>query len=218
MMPLDSNLLERLLHEEEGSALDFKRDQYVFEGADKDTKSELLKDILAFANAWRRTDAYVLIGVEEIKGGRSKIIGVTAHLDDAQLHQFVNSKTQRPVEFSYHPFRTDDGEIGIIEIPVQEYRPIYLKKQFGKLQANIVYKRDGSSTTVATLDEVARMGEIRVSGGTPQLVLEWADLDSRRVLSSPCTVNSLSLHPRLAKSKFEEPQTMSSILFPRAGP
>ena len=50
-MPLDSNLLERLLHEEEGSALDFKQDQYAFEGTDKDVKGELLKDILAFANA-----------------------------------------------------------------------------------------------------------------------------------------------------------------------
>ena len=70
-MPLDSNLLERLLHEEEGSALDFKRDQYAFEGADKDVKGGLLKDILAFANAWRRTTAYVLIGVDEVKGGRS---------------------------------------------------------------------------------------------------------------------------------------------------
>ena len=210
-MPLDFNLLEQLLHEEEGSALDFKRDQYAFEGALPDAKSELLKDILAFANAWRRTTAYVLIGVEEVKGGRSKVIGVTAHLDDAQLHQFVNSKTQRPVEFSYQPFRTDDGEIGIIEIPVQEYRPIYLKKQFGKLQANIVYKRDGSSTTVATLDEVARMGEMRVSGGTPQLVLEWADLDSRRVLSSPCTVNSLLLDPQLPASIFEESRSTSGL-------
>ena len=56
-MPIDSNLLEQLLHEEEGAALDFKRDQYAFEGAGNEAKSELLKDILAFTNAWRQTTA-----------------------------------------------------------------------------------------------------------------------------------------------------------------
>ena len=70
---MNSALLEELLNEDEGSTLDFKRDQYPFEGADDDLKAELLKDILAFVNAWRRTDAYILIGVEEVKGGRSKV-------------------------------------------------------------------------------------------------------------------------------------------------
>jgi hypothetical protein len=50
-------LLERLLNEAESTALDFKQSQYPFENASKEQKSELLKDILAFANSWRRTDA-----------------------------------------------------------------------------------------------------------------------------------------------------------------
>ena len=131
-MPLDANLLERLLYEEEGPALDFKREQYPFEGADNNSRGELLKDILAFANAWRRTTAYVLIGVDEVKGGRGKIVGVETHLDDAQLHQFINSKTQRPVDFLYYPFHTEGVEIGVIEIPMQ-VRPIYITRPFGKL-------------------------------------------------------------------------------------
>ena len=202
-MPIDKNTLEQLLHEEEGSALDFKRDQYPFEGADDIAKSELLKDILAFANAWRRTTAYILIGVDEAKGGRSKVVGVNPHLDDAKLHQFVNSKTQRPIEFSYQPFHTEDMEIGVIEIPIQE-RPFYLKKQFGKLEVNVVYKRDGSSTAHATPDEVARMGAEQNLSGTPQLVLEWADIEKRVVIPSPCTVKSLILYPRLPDDTFEE--------------
>ena len=209
-MPIDKNLLERLRHEEEGSALDFKRDQYPFEGADDKAKSELLKDILAFANAWRRTTAYILIGVDEVKGGRSKIVGVKAHLDDAKLHQFVNSKTQRDIEFSYQPFRTEGGEIGVIEIPIQE-RPVYLKKQFGKVKDNVVYKRDGSSTAIATPDEVARMGAKQNFGGTPQLVLELADIDRHVVLPSPYTVNALILDPLLPENTFEKQRPSLSI-------
>ena len=100
-MPQDLKLLERLLHEAEGTSLDFKSAQYPFEHATDEEKSELLKDILALTNSWRRTTAYILIGVEEVKGGRSNVVGVDRHLDDASLHQFVNGKTQRPVEFSY---------------------------------------------------------------------------------------------------------------------
>ena len=55
MVSLDYKLLEGLLHEAEGTALDFKSSQYPFENATEAEKSELLKDILAFANSWRRT-------------------------------------------------------------------------------------------------------------------------------------------------------------------
>jgi hypothetical protein len=33
--------------------------------------------------AWRRTDAFISIGAEEVKGGRSRIRGITEHIDDA---------------------------------------------------------------------------------------------------------------------------------------
>jgi Ni,Fe-hydrogenase III component G len=65
---MSANLIEELLNEEESSTLDFKRDQYKFDTATSDhVKSELLKDVLAFANTWRRTEAYILIGVDRRK-------------------------------------------------------------------------------------------------------------------------------------------------------
>ena len=200
-MTFDLSLLENLLHQEEGPALDFKEEQYLFENADVRSKAELLKDILALANSWRLTTAYILIGVREVKGGRSEIIGVESHLDDANLHQFVNGKTQRPVEFSYLPFRTVDGEIGVIHIPLQE-RPVHLKRRFGGIDKNEVLIRDGSSTRVASPDEIARMGAERALSGTPQFILEWADVDLHEILHSPHTVHSLVLDPMLPRDTF----------------
>ena len=55
---MDTRQLDALLSEDEGTALDFKRDQYPFEDATDEQKSELLKDMLAFANAWRRECVY----------------------------------------------------------------------------------------------------------------------------------------------------------------
>ena len=51
---MTNEMFESLLFEEEGTTIDFKKEQYRFVNATEDEKSELLKDILGFANAWRR--------------------------------------------------------------------------------------------------------------------------------------------------------------------
>jgi len=158
---MNMTLMEELLNEDESSTLDFKRDQYPFDKASDEQKSELLKDILAFANAWRRTDAYILVGVEDVKGGRSNVVGITSHFDDARIQQFVNSKTNRPVTFSYEIFPIEGVQVGIFYFPLQD-RPIYLKKDFGKLKQREVYIRRGSSTDTADPDEIAKMGTLKI--------------------------------------------------------
>src|SRR5437763_16973888 len=109
---------ERLLYEEETPTLDFKRDQYPFAKASEEEKSELLKDILGFANAWRRSEAYILIGVEDVRGGRGIVVGISAteHLDDHSLQQFVNNLTNRPVRFNYQAIVFEGKQVGIILI------------------------------------------------------------------------------------------------------
>jgi hypothetical protein len=97
-----------------------------------------------------------LIGVEELNGARSLIRGVTNHLADSDIQQFVNSKTNRPVHFSYESYASDDKHIGVISIPKQ-VRPFLLKSSYGKLKKDIVYARRGSSTTEVSLDEATRM-------------------------------------------------------------
>lgn len=159
---MNATLMEELLNEDESSTLDFKRDQYLFDKTTDDLqKGKLLKDILAFANSWRRTDAYILIGVEDVKGGRSNVVGVTWHFDDANLQQFVNSKTNRPVTFAYKVFPYEGMKIGIIHIPLQD-RPIYLTKDFGGLRKSEVYIRRNSSTDIATPDEIIKIGNLKI--------------------------------------------------------
>jgi hypothetical protein len=55
---MTNELFERLLYEEEGTTIDFKKEQYRFVKATDEEKSELLKDILGFANAFRRSATY----------------------------------------------------------------------------------------------------------------------------------------------------------------
>ena len=173
---IDNHTLEYLLKVQEGPTLDFKSEQYRFDKATTKDKGELLKDILAFTNSTRDSTAYILIGVAEVKGGRSEIVGVENHLDDACLHQFVNSKTNRPVEFSYTPCAIEGKSIGIISIPIQQ-RPVWAENEYGVVKADEVYIRDGSSTRQALPGEIADMGR----GNPPNLQVEWGDATMRTV-------------------------------------
>lgn len=186
--------IEALLFEEEGTTLDFKRDQYPFDQASDEDKSELLKDILAFANAFRRTDAFILIGIEDVKGGRGKVMGVASQLDDAKLQQFVNSKTQRAVTFSYRDAVHDGRPIGIIHVPLQQ-RPLYAKAGYGKVKKGVVYLRRGSSTDEATPDEIAQMGaqQVQAHGVEPSLELGLFERETGRMLGHELAIQSTLL-------------------------
>jgi predicted HTH transcriptional regulator len=118
---MTTGLFEQLLRQPESEMLDFKSSQYRFIRATDIEKSELLKDILAFSNAARQADAYILIGVEEVKGNRGIVRGANDHLNDSDLQQFVCSKTNRPPVFSYSAFEIDGSSCGVIRISDQTF-------------------------------------------------------------------------------------------------
>ena len=196
MERMNLSLIDRLLREDESAALDFKGEQYSLQVSTDAKKGELLKDLLAFANSWRRTTAYILTGVSERKGGNREVTGISEKLDDASLQQFVNSKTQRPLEFSYRLLEHKGRLVGVFEIPVQK-RPVYLKKDYGKVRKGLVYVRRGSSTAIASPDEIAEMGASGLGQPRPTLELMWADIERRTELPSPCEIVSTILTPKL---------------------
>lgn len=218
--------IEELLYEEEGTTLDFKREAYKFSLANEFEKCEILKDILAFSNAWRRADAYILIGVIEIKGGKSRVVGIEEELDDAQLQQFVNSKTQRPVEFEYRTILFEGVKIGVLRIPPQ-VRPIFLTKDYGKLKKNVVYLRRGSSTGEANPEEIMDMGRSESSGALeiPALYFEFADRKKRLPMGNSLMLEAIYLDiptrnqiPRYHEERSNDPFGIASFSMPHADP
>lgn len=160
-MELTREIIETLLKEDEGNELDFKRDQYPFDKASDEQKGELLKDLLAFANTDRTRDAFILIGCDESiqsADGSVHVRGINNHLDDANLQQFVNGKTNRHMRFAYRRMSLRGQQIGVLQIPVQR-RPIFLRRDFGRLKEKAVYFRTGSSTSIAGPDEIHQMGQ-----------------------------------------------------------
>ncbi len=167
--------IEQLLYEVEGATLDFKSKQYPFRNARNEEKKELLKDIIAFANAWRRAAAFILVGVEECPAGPAKVTGIAESIDDADIQQFINSKTNKPIDFLYYEMELDGRTVGVFDIPVQKGRPYYLKKAYAGLAADTVYIRRGSSTVVANPTELAEMG--KAEGAEEETKLEFGFFD-----------------------------------------
>jgi hypothetical protein len=188
---MKTQLLESLLYEEESPTLDFKKEQYPFSKASEEEKSELVKDILGFANAWRRSDAYILIGVEEVRGGKSEVIGIQNHLDDHTLQQFINSLTNQPVRFHYEAATIEGKQVGVIRIE-QQTRLIYLKKKYGKLDKDKVYVRRGSSTDPqkpATLDEIAQM-RVEPEDIDANLAVVFSNPDTKELIGSHLSIEA----------------------------
>jgi Schlafen, AlbA_2 len=215
--------LEPLLWRSEDDGLDFKRDQYRFEGATDEDRSELLKDILAMVNAWRSDEAFILVGVDELlPPGPGRVVGISEHLKDSNVQQLLNSRANRPIRFAYEAIRVTGKDLGVIRIPRQE-RPAFLKRDFGKLKRGVVYVRRGSATVEADADEIARMGafgaataspSIRVTFGDPMTLEPTGDhlaLSNVR-LALPSRSEIASLRPRRAS---REPFDFAMSAFPR---
>lgn len=197
MTTIDPQLIETLLYMSESDVLDFKRDQYPLAGATDEQKSEFVKDVVAFANAWKTADAHIVIGADENPGGRAMVVGVGQHLNDADLQQLVTTKTNVPVAFEYIPVTVDGKPMAIVRIRAEQQRPIFLRKAFGRLKPNIVYVRRGSSTAEASPDEIARMGASAATAAQePLLAVELADPIDRRPLGASTTLVSTVLRER----------------------
>lgn len=204
-----SSLIESLLYQCEGTAIDFKSKQYLFDKATEDQKSELLKDVLAFANSWRQSDAYIVIGVKAVIGGRHNPLDIVEHFDDAQLQQFINSKINRPIEMIYEVHCYEGNRIGVIKIAKQE-RPFYAIKDYGKVKKGLVYYRLGSSTAIASPDDIARMGREIVPGVLlPNMSLQFADHATRKELGREIRLRSVIFsQPLQPIPRMEQPKTM----------
>ena len=161
-MAISLDDIKQLCMEGESSRLDYKREQYPFVGVSAPEKTELLKDFLAMVNAFRSEVAYILIGVAQQPGENGQIVGIpkSNYIDDAKLQEFINNKTNRIIVFSSYSVEIDSANIiQVIEIPIQQRRPYFPMSRLGEINANTVFIRSGSSTRIATPDEIALMGK-----------------------------------------------------------
>lgn len=186
---MNNSFLGLWAYASEGDALDFKREQYKFIDATEIEKSELLKDILAMINSWRQDVGYIVVGIEDRPEKPNIFHGINDHIDDASIQQFVKSKASSICHLEYSTLTNNGLTFGVFKFPVQK-RPVYLLKDYGKLKAETVYVRRGSSTDIAKPSEIANMGLGILNSSVPKLSVQFYDRKIGRATGLEMTMDT----------------------------
>ncbi len=97
-----TNINDLTLYENENTALDFKKSQY-----QKVKFPDLIKDIMAMANAKVSTDRYIIVGVLHQSNENRDLLGIGEEfIESAIYHQLIRENIEPEIHFEYvhHPF------------------------------------------------------------------------------------------------------------------
>jgi hypothetical protein len=128
-------------YENENTAVDFKATEYK-----KETFHELLKDVIAMANAYIDSEKYIICGVK-LKGQEREILGLKNVTDSATYQQIISNNIEPELSIDYFPFDFNGITLGVLKISDCIDKPYMMKKDFGeKLKRGDCFIRKGSFT------------------------------------------------------------------------
>lgn len=142
---MDQYKLEQLIQKNEGPKLDFKM---MIDLSLDGSKKELAKDVIAIANS-RGGRGYLVIGVED---KTKRLVGIDRdEITEERIQQVVANRASPPVEIRYECFELREKVIGVITVFKSSNAPHQMR------QTGAFYLRRGSTTDIATRDEIARL-------------------------------------------------------------
>ena len=133
-------LIDLIQYENEKTGLDFKA---VIYKADK--FDDLLKDIMAMANAALEEDRYIVVGVKHHPSGERVFLGVEDFMDDATYYQLVHSNIEPDIQFEYFHVEVADKKVGVFRIFNCDNQPYLMKKDTKSLRRGDGLIRKGTS-------------------------------------------------------------------------
>jgi hypothetical protein len=152
------NLDDLIQYETEGSALDFKRMEYK-----KDAHVDLLKDVLAMANAHVEGPRRIVTGVHTPPGGPKNFLGIDAAQmrDSASYEQLVGENIGPLIDLKYFPHVFDGKTFGILEISDCGDRPYQMKKDYASLKRGEMWIRKGTLQMLLGRDDLKQIEDLR---------------------------------------------------------
>jgi len=133
-------LTDLIQYENEKTGLDFKA---VIYKADK--FDDLLKDIMAMANAALEEDRYIVVGVKHQPSSERVFLGIEEFMDDATYYQLVHSNIEPDVHFEYFHVEVAGKKIGVFRIFNCDNQPYLMKKDTKTLRRGDGFIRKGTS-------------------------------------------------------------------------
>ena len=133
-------LLDLIQYENEKTGLDFKAVVYKADKFD-----DLLKDIMAMANAALEEDRYIVVGVKHYPNSERAFLGVEEFMDDATYYQLVHSNIEPDIQFEYFHVEVEDKKVGVFRIYHCDNQPYLMKKDTKNLRRGDGFIRKGTS-------------------------------------------------------------------------
>ncbi|WP_157796524.1 AlbA family DNA-binding domain-containing protein [Bacillus sp. FJAT-45037] len=194
-----SNLDLLIKYEREGTRLDFKKEQYI-----KEKYQDLIKDIMAMANAPIEGRRHIIIGVKDKPDGTKDYFSLNRDeiVDQATFQQIIRENVEPSIDFSYFTHEMDGNLFGVIEIEQCTNPPCMMRKDYKGLKKGECFIRKGSQQermTRSDLDEMLKHKE-KVQFDNKILIGFNKNLDSKISVDA---VEELHFPSDKAKDKIE---------------
>ncbi|TDK59500.1 ATP-binding protein [Bacillus salipaludis] len=133
--------------------LDFKAKQYSAKGT-----PNLLKDIMAMANAQHEGSKFIIMGVKDdlVEGRGIEGLNKNDKVDSSTYQEFVLNNIEPDISLDVYYLNYQDKNIGVIEIQNTVDRPYMIKKKNGPLNEGFCLVRRGSQQSVAKRSDFDR--------------------------------------------------------------
>ena len=159
-----ASLIKRM----EGNTLDFKRDKYDL--LDRRNQLCFVKDVLCMANTPREENSFIVLGIKKYANGRTELVGVKDHDDEADLQDQFSERVYPIPQFSYEIVSFQGKSFGVIVIPPVRIGPCIPIKDFENiLRKRQTYIRRGSMNDIADSEDGKRIYEW-MSGSSASVV------------------------------------------------
>lgn len=159
------NELDDLIQfENENTSLDFKRTQYSKKNAEE-TYDDLIKDIMAMANANVQGDRFIIVGVKHFPDGSRQFFSIDDKdfIDSATYHQIIRENVEPEIHFEYSPYRHEGHLLGVFRIHSCDDPPYMMRKDFGNLKKGDAFIRKGTHQPRMVREDFARIIQARVA-------------------------------------------------------
>ena len=142
--------------------LDFKREQYHSEN-----KPELIKDVLAFANAAYTGERYIIIGVVK-NHSKLEIVPVDNPEDPAAIQQYIHDNITPELIVSYTPYNYKGDNVMVLTISDTREQPYFPSKPITRgnkpfLRENDLWIRKGEHKTMGKREDLEKIYSRRVT-------------------------------------------------------
>lgn len=125
--------------ENESTSVDFKARQYV-------KTEDLLKDLIAMANANVAGDRHIIVGMKHLPDGTRKFWGINQNefVDSATYHQLARENIEPEIHLDYSPYEFEGHLLGVLRVYNCNDQPYMMRKDYGSLRVGDAWIRKGT--------------------------------------------------------------------------